>query len=81
MIAKVDVYGRMGTDPCFNDPYVHAFLMAPLEDWVKSNDLDGLMWGRRGTQERCIDWAANLSKWGYKAARFLEKELLRVQLQ
>jgi hypothetical protein len=43
-IAEVDIYGRLGTDPCFNNPNARIFLMSLVEDWTKSNDLDGLMW-------------------------------------
>jgi hypothetical protein len=43
-IAEVDVYGRIGRDTCFNNPDARNFLTSMVEDWVKSNDLDGLMW-------------------------------------
>jgi hypothetical protein len=43
-IAEVDIYGRIGRDTCFNNPDARNFLTAMVEDWVKSNDLDGLMW-------------------------------------
>ena len=43
-IAEVDIYGRVGRDTCFNNPDARNFLTAMVEDWVKSNDLDGLMW-------------------------------------
>jgi hypothetical protein len=43
-IAEVDIYGRIGTDPCFNNPEARIFLTALVEDWFKSNDLDGIMW-------------------------------------
>jgi hypothetical protein len=43
-IAEVDIYGKMGTDPCFNNPGARVFLTSMVEDWVKSNDLDGIMW-------------------------------------
>jgi hypothetical protein len=43
-IAEVDIYGRMGTDPCFNNPDARGFLISLVEDWIKSNDLDGVMW-------------------------------------
>src|SRR5262245_1627771 len=43
-IAEVDVFGRIGTAPCHNNPHQRAFVAAMVEDWFKSNDLDGLMW-------------------------------------
>lgn len=43
-IAEVDIYGRVGRDTCFNNPDARHFLTAMVEDWVKSNELDGLMW-------------------------------------
>jgi hypothetical protein len=43
-IAEVDVYGRSGHSTCLNNPYARAFLVAMVEDWLKSNDVDGLMW-------------------------------------
>jgi hypothetical protein len=43
-IAEVDVYGRTGRSTCLNNPYARTFLVSMVEDWFKSNDLDGLMW-------------------------------------
>jgi hypothetical protein len=43
-IAEVDVYGRIGRSTCLNNPDARNFLVSLVEDWFKSNDLDGLMW-------------------------------------
>ncbi|MGH9352409.1 MAG: hypothetical protein ACRD2G_09640 [Terriglobia bacterium] len=43
-IAEVDVYGRVGRSTCLNNPYARNFLSSLVEDWFKSNELDGLMW-------------------------------------
>ncbi|PYX84322.1 MAG: hypothetical protein DMG70_06730, partial [Acidobacteria bacterium] len=43
-IAEVDVYGRIGQSTCLNNPDARNFLLSMVEDWFKSNDLDGLMW-------------------------------------
>jgi hypothetical protein len=44
LVSEVDVYGRMRTRACFNNPEARAFILSMVEDWFKSNDLDGLMW-------------------------------------
>ena len=43
-IAEVDIHGRLGNSTCLNNPNARNFLMALVEDWFKSNDLDGMMW-------------------------------------
>ncbi len=43
-IAEVDVYGRIGRNSCHNNPGLRAFLVSLVQDWFKSNDLDGMMW-------------------------------------
>lgn len=43
-IAEVDINGRVGGSTCLNNPYARAFLMSLVEDWFKSNELDGMMW-------------------------------------
>lgn len=43
-IAEVDVYGRVGRSTCLNNPNARDFLVSLVEDWFKSNELDGLMW-------------------------------------
>jgi hypothetical protein len=43
-IAEVDINGRIGRDTCLNNPDARNFLTSMVEDWFKSNDLDGIMW-------------------------------------
>lgn len=43
-IAEVDIYGRVGRSTCLNNPDARNFLVSLVEDWFKSNDLDGMMW-------------------------------------
>ena len=43
-IAEVDINGRIGGSTCFNNPNARNFLVALVEDWFQSNDLDGMMW-------------------------------------
>ena len=40
-IAEVDINGRIGRDTCLNNPDARNFLTSMVEDWFKSNDLDG----------------------------------------
>ena len=43
-IAEVDIHGRSGRSTCLNNPYARTFLVSMVKDWLKSNDVDGLMW-------------------------------------
>src|SRR3984957_11581668 len=43
-IAEVDINGKVGGSTCLNNPDARNFLTALVQDWVSSNDLDGLMW-------------------------------------
>jgi len=43
-IAEVDINGKVGGSTCLNNPDARNFLTALVQDWVTSNDLDGLMW-------------------------------------
>jgi hypothetical protein len=43
-IAEVDINGKVGGSTCLNNPEARNFLTALVEDWISSNDLDGLMW-------------------------------------
>jgi hypothetical protein len=55
-VAEVDVDGRPTGQVCLNNPYLREFLAALLEDWAKSYDVDGIMWGseRQGPLNRAI---------------------------
>ena len=43
-IAEVDVYGRSGRSTCLNNPDARIFLASMVQDWMTTNDLDGMMW-------------------------------------
>ena len=55
--TEVDVYGRKTDEACLNNPYVRSFLSSLVEDWMKSYDVDGVMWcsERQGALNRAID--------------------------
>ena len=56
-VAEVDVEGRPTSQTCMNNPYHRDFLCALIEDWTKSYDVDGLMWGseRSGPLDRALE--------------------------
>jgi len=55
-LGEVDIYGRRTGQACLNNPDVRAFLNSLVEDYVKSYELDGLMWGseRQGPLNNAI---------------------------
>ena len=55
--AEVDVYGRKTGQACLNNPYIRNFLSSMVEDWMKSYDVDGVMWcsERQGALNHAID--------------------------
>jgi hypothetical protein len=55
--AEVDVYGRRTGQACLNNPYIRNFLNSMVEDWMKSYDVDGVMWcsERQGALNHAID--------------------------
>ena len=55
-VAEVDVDGRPTGQACLNNPYLREFLAALIEDWTKSYEVDGIMWGseRQGPLNRAI---------------------------
>jgi hypothetical protein len=44
-IQEKDLYGRNARTVCFNNPDHHNFLMGLMEDFTRSYDIDGIMWG------------------------------------
>ncbi|MGC8791921.1 MAG: hypothetical protein ACP5U2_00850 [Bryobacteraceae bacterium] len=44
-VQEVDLYGRRGSRTCLNHPDHRAFLTGIAEDWARSYDIDGVMWG------------------------------------
>ena len=55
-MAEVDVHGRPTGQTCQNNPYLREFLASLIEDWAKSYEVDGIMWGseRQGPLNRAI---------------------------
>jgi hypothetical protein len=55
-VAEVDVDGRPTGQACLNNPYLREFLSSLIEDWTKSYNVDGIMWGseRQGPLNRAI---------------------------
>jgi hypothetical protein len=44
-LQERDLYGRNATTLCFNNPDVRNFWLALVEDYARSYEIDGLMWG------------------------------------
>lgn len=57
LAAEVDAYGRTTRRTCLNNPHVRKLLTSLVEDWVKSYDIDGIMWGseRQGPLNNIIE--------------------------
>jgi len=55
-IAEIDVNGRRTDEACLNNPATRRFLASLVEDWTKSYDVDGIMWGseRQGPLNQAI---------------------------
>ena len=59
-VEEKDLHGRNATTLCFNNPGYHNFLLDLCEDYAKSWDLDGIMWGseRQGAFANALGAAA-----------------------
>jgi hypothetical protein len=44
-VAEVDIYGRRTGQACLNNPDIRHFLTSLVEDYIKSHEVDGMMWG------------------------------------
>lgn len=44
-LQEVDLHGRNAHTLCFNNPNYHNFLTGLVEDYARSYEIDGLMWG------------------------------------
>jgi hypothetical protein len=44
-VQEIDLYGRRRNTLCMNHPDHRAFLTAIVEDYTRSYDVDGIMWG------------------------------------
>lgn len=55
-LTEIDVYGRKTTTLCHNNPDYRNFLFSMAEDWCKSYEVDGVMWGseRQGPLNNAI---------------------------
>ncbi len=55
-VAEVDVFGRRTGQACLNNPDIRSFLNSLVEDYVKSYEVDGVMWGseRQGPLNNAI---------------------------
>jgi hypothetical protein len=55
-VAEVDLYGRRTNQACLSNPDVRNFLTSLVEDYIKSYDVDGVMWGseRQGPLDNAL---------------------------
>lgn len=44
-LQETDLYGRKARRLCVNNPYHRNFLLGLVEDYTRSYDIDGIMWG------------------------------------
>jgi len=44
-VQEIDLYGRRAGRTCMNHPDHRAFLAGLAEDWTRSYEIDGVMWG------------------------------------
>jgi hypothetical protein len=44
-VQEIDLYGRRTNRTCMNNPDHRAFLAGIAEDWTRSYEIDGIMWG------------------------------------
>jgi hypothetical protein len=44
-LQEIDLYGRRRSQLCFNNPDHRNFLTGLVEDYTRSYDIDGIMWG------------------------------------
>lgn len=59
-LQEKDLHGRNAQTLCFNNPNYRNFLLALVEDYTRSWDLDGIMWGseRQGAFSNAIGSSA-----------------------
>ncbi len=60
-LQEVELSGRKAESLCFNNPDYHHWLMDIAEDWSRSYDIDGIMWGseRQGAFANILSARAN----------------------
>jgi hypothetical protein len=44
-LQEKELSGKNATTVCFNNPNYRNFLLGTVEDWSRSYDIDGIMWG------------------------------------
>ena len=44
-LQEVELSGKKATTLCFNNPDYRRWLLGMVEDWSRSYDIDGIMWG------------------------------------
>ncbi|GAC1655183.1 MAG: hypothetical protein NVS4B3_19690 [Gemmatimonadaceae bacterium] len=54
--VEIDVHGRRTTQACLRNPHTRNFWLALTEDYLRSYDVDGLMWGseRQGPLDNAL---------------------------
>ena len=59
-LEEKDLHGRNATTLCFNNPGYRGFLLGLIEDYARSWDLNGIMWGseRQGAFANALGAAA-----------------------
>jgi len=45
LLQEQELFGKNATTLCFNNPNYHNWLLAIVEDWARSYEIDGIMWG------------------------------------
>jgi len=57
VLLEIDHLGRKGARPCLNNPGYKGLMQGIVEDWCKSHDIDGVLWGieRRGPLTNTLD--------------------------
>jgi len=62
-VLEIDCYGRKTILPCFNNPDYRNFHLSLVEDYCKSYNISGILWGseRQGPLGNLIDggWSSN----------------------
>jgi len=54
--VEIDVHGKPATTACLRNPNVRSFWLGLVEDYLRSYDVDGLMWGseRQGPLDNAL---------------------------
>ena len=63
-LQEVDLYGKKAQRMCVNNPYHRNFLLGLVEDYTRSYDIDGIMWGSERHARASGPWTATTSRFG-----------------